>query len=179
MLFRSLDMSIDPFTFTSREFTVAVTAVGNAVQAGQFRMVTEYPGLAISKNQIAASVGYAADMLHLQPNPHIKFAWPQTGGGLWTDNLLIPKGAQHADNAQRLMNYYYEPATAARLSAWNEYLDPVLGAASAMRNITPALAAEKYIFPTPELLNSGHFFKNLTPEQNASYTARYLTAVGL
>jgi hypothetical protein len=48
-----------------------------------------------------------------------------------------------------------------------------------VRKIDPALASEKYIFPTPELLNNGHYFKLLAPQQKAQYTARYQNAIGL
>jgi spermidine/putrescine transport system substrate-binding protein len=92
---------------------------------------------------------------------------------------VIPAGAQHAEDAERLMNFYYEPAIAAQLTAYESYVDPVVGAAGAMRMINPGLASEKYIFPTPELLRTAHYFKLLTPEQNASHTVRYQSAVGL
>jgi spermidine/putrescine transport system substrate-binding protein len=175
-----LDMGIDPLTFTSREFGAAVTALGNAAQAGQFGLLTNYYGPALLKGTIAAAVGWSGDYLNFrQQNPHIKFTWPKAGGGLWTDNMVIPAGARHARNAERLMNFYYEPTIAAQLSAYESYVDPVMGAAAAMRKIDPALTSEKYIFPTPELLRTAHFFKLLTPDQNTSYTARYQSAVGL
>ena len=32
---------------------------------------------------------------------------------LWTDNLMIPKGAAHKGTAELLINYYYDPAVSA------------------------------------------------------------------
>jgi spermidine/putrescine transport system substrate-binding protein len=175
-----LDMGINPVNFTGREFGAAVKVVGNAAQAGQIGTVTNYYYPQILKGTVAAAVGWAGDYLNLRrQNPDIRFTWPQTGGGLWSDNMLIPAHAQHAPNAERLMNFYYEPAIAAQLSAFESYVCPVLGTAAAMRKIDPALASEKYIFPSPEMLNNGHYFKLLTPEQNAQYTARYQNALGL
>jgi spermidine/putrescine transport system substrate-binding protein len=175
-----LDMGIDPVAFTSREFTAAVTALGNAAQAGQFALVTDYYGPALLNGTIAAAVGWAGDYLFYRvQNPHIQFSWPAAGGGLWTDNMVIPAGARHAENAERLMNFYYEPDIAAQLSAYERYVDPVVGAAGAMRHLNPALASEPYVFPGPGLLRNAHFFKLLTPQQNLAYTARYESAVGL
>jgi len=175
-----LDMGIDPIAFTDREFAAAVAALGKAAQAGQFGLVTDYYGPALLNGTIGAAVGWSGDYLNFrQQNPHIEFAWPAAGGGLWTDNMVIPAGARYAENAERLMNFYYEPAIAAQLTAYESYVDPVAGAAGAMRAIDPGLAPEKYIFPTPELLRTAHYFKLLTPEQNASYTVRYQSAVGL
>jgi spermidine/putrescine transport system substrate-binding protein len=175
-----LDMGIDPVTFTSREFGAAVSALGKAAQAGQFGLVTDYYGPALLKGTIGAAVGWSGDYLNFRlQNPHIEFTWPKAGGGLWTDNMVIPAGARHAENAERLMSFYYEPAIAAQLSAFESYVSPVRGAARAAEPIDPALASQKYVFPTPELLRTAHFFKLLTPWQNASYTARYQSAVGL
>ena len=175
-----LDMGINPVNFTSREFAAAVKVVGKAAQAGQIGMVTNYYLSEMINGTVAAAVGWAGDYLNVRAqNPDIRFTWPQAGGGLWSDNMLIPAHAQHTRNAERLMNFYYEPDIAAQLSAFESYVCPVLGAASAMRKIDPALASEKYIFPTPELLTNGHYFKLLTPQQKAQYTARYQNALGL
>jgi spermidine/putrescine transport system substrate-binding protein len=173
-------MGINPVNFTSREFAAAVKVVGKAAQAGQIGIVTNYYLSEMINGTVAAAVGWAGDYLNVRAqNPDIRFTWPQAGGGLWSDNMLIPAHAQHTRNAERLMNFYYEPDIAAQLSAFESYVCPVLGAASAMREIDPALASEKYIFPTSELLTNGHYFKLLTPQQKAQYTARYQNAIGL
>jgi spermidine/putrescine transport system substrate-binding protein len=175
-----LDMGIDPMTFTSGEFSAAVAALGKAAQAGQFGLLTDYYGPALLRGTIGAAVGWSGDYLNFRlQNPHIGFTMPRAGGGLWTDNMVILANARHALDAERLMNFYYEPAIAAQLSAYESYVDPVGGAQLAARAIDPALAAESYVFPTPDLLRDAHFFKLLTPSQNASYTARYQSAVGL
>jgi spermidine/putrescine transport system substrate-binding protein len=175
-----LDMGINPVNFTSREFGAAVKVVGKAAQAGQIGIVTNYYLPEMIKGTVAAAVGWAGDYMILRAqNPGIRFTWPQAGGGLWSDNMLIPAHAQHTQNAERLMNFYYEPDTAAQLSAFESYVCPVLGADAAMRKIDPALVSEKYIFPTPELLSNGHYFKLLAPQQKAQYTARYQNALGL
>ena len=39
--------------------------------------------------------------------------------------MLVPNKADHKANAEKLMNYYYDPEVAARLSAWVNYICPV------------------------------------------------------
>jgi spermidine/putrescine transport system substrate-binding protein len=98
---------------------------------------------------------------------------------LWTDNVVIPARARAKADAERLMNYYYRPRVAAQLADYVRYTCPVLGADAAMRQIDPALAGDPYIFPTPQLLHSGHYFKLLTPAQSRLYNTAYQNAVGL
>ena len=175
-----LGIGIDPATFTDREFGAALAVLSRAVQAGQITMVTNYYGPDLLKGTIAASVGWAGDVLYFrEQNPDIYFTWPKAGGYIWSDNMVIPARARHTENAERLMNFYYEPDIAAQLSKYERYMCPVLGTQDAMRRLDPGLADEKYIFPTPGLLDSGHFFKILTPQQNSGYTARYQSTVGL
>ena len=176
-----LDMGIDPATFTEREFGAALATLGRAAQSGQIKTVTNYYGPALLKGTIAACVGWAGDVLELreQQHPNIYFTWPKAGGLLWSDNMVIPAYAQHTENAERLMNFYYEPGIAAQLSDYERYMCPLMGAEAAMQQINPGLVGERYIFPTPGILRNGHFFKILTPEQNARYIASYQRAVGL
>ena len=75
------------------------------------------------------------------------FAIPESGGTLWSDNLLIPSTSTHKKNAEKLMNYYYEPAVAAEVAAYVNYICPVEAAQSELEKIDPALAASPFIFP--------------------------------
>ena len=71
-------------------------------------------------------------------NPDIKFVAPEEGLSLWSDNMLVPNMADHKANAEKRMNYYYEPEVAAKLAAWVNYICPVEGAQEAMEKIDPS-----------------------------------------
>jgi spermidine/putrescine transport system substrate-binding protein len=175
-----LDLGIDPASFSQAEFTRALAVLGRAVRAGQVAMVSNYYYEALARGTIAASVAWAGDVLAYQPQaPSLRFAWPAAGGMIWTDNMVIPAQAIHRENAERLMNFYYESAIAAQLTVSQEYLCPVLGTQAVMRRLDPGLAGQPYIFATPEVLQNAHFFEILSPAQSAAYTARYLATVGL
>ncbi len=72
---------------------------------------------------------------------------------LWSDNMLIPIKAQHKKNAQSLIDYYYDPAVAAQLAAWVNYICPVVGAQEEMAKIDPDLAKNQLIFPDEKTLS--------------------------
>jgi len=175
-----LDQGSDPASFTDHEFDTALATLRHAITAGQVRLVSNDYIVALAKGTIAAGVAWSGDILRArQLNPALGFAWPKGGGMLWTDNMMIPALTPARTNAERLMNFYYQPHVAAQLAVYNRFICPVLGAQAAMRQFDPGLAAERYIFPSPELLDSGHNFKILNRVLATRYTTAFQGAVGL
>jgi spermidine/putrescine transport system substrate-binding protein len=175
-----LEQGSDPADFSAAEFQAAVAMLQRSVNSGQVRMVTDSYQVPLMKGTIAAGVAWNGDILAGRAvNPALRFAWPQRGGMLWTDNMMIPARTPVQANAERLMNFYYQPDVAAKLAAWMQFICPVLGTQDAMRRLDPALAGEEQIFPSAALLDSGHYFKILNRTQNARYTADFQAAVGL
>jgi len=72
---------------------------------------------------------------------HLKFVIPQEGGYLWIDNFVILKGAQNPVDAMLLMDYYYQPAKAAEVAEWVNYVTPVPAAQQVV--LRDAAAAKK------------------------------------
>ncbi|HUZ35551.1 MAG TPA: spermidine/putrescine ABC transporter substrate-binding protein [Streptosporangiaceae bacterium] len=175
-----LDQGSNPADFTAAEFGRALAMLRRSVAVGQIRMVTNNYLPALAKGTVAAGVAWSGDILYArQLSPALGFTWPEGGGMVWTDNMMVPALAPVRANAERLMNFYYQPAVAAQLAAFNRFLCPVLGTQAVMGRLDPALARERYIFPAPALLDSGHYFKILSRAQIAAYTAAFQTAVGL
>jgi spermidine/putrescine transport system substrate-binding protein len=54
---------------------------------------------------------------------------PDDGALLWTDAMCIPKGAEHAADALRFMDFVYRPDVAAMIATWVNYVSPVPAAA--------------------------------------------------
>ena len=71
---------------------------------------------------------------------------------IWADNMLIPNLATHKDNAEKWINYYYEPEVAAKLADYNSYICPVKGAQEAMEKVDPDQVDNELIFPTEKSL---------------------------
>src|SRR5690606_29168715 len=64
-------------------------------------------------------------------------------------------------NAEKLMDYYYEPEVAARLAAWVNYICPVAGAEEAMEEIDPSLVGNTLIFPDEQMLSPAWEFQSI------------------
>jgi len=107
------------------------------------------------------------------------FALPDSGGTLWSDNMLIASTSDHQANAMKLMNYYYEPAVAAKVAAYVNYICPVQGAQAEMEKIDPKLAASEFIFPSAEMLAKARVFPALSAAQEQSFNEQWSTATGV
>ena len=89
-----------------------------------------------------AAICWSGDItgLNLEAGDKWEFVIPEGGGTLWNDNFLVPVGSAHKANAEALMNYYYDPAVAAEVAAWVNYITPVIGAREEAAKIDPELA---------------------------------------
>ena len=65
----------------------------------------------------------------------------------WADTMLMPKGAEHRDEAAQWMNFVYDPAQAAQITAWVQFVSPVKGVQEEVAKIDPELAENVLIFP--------------------------------
>jgi spermidine/putrescine transport system substrate-binding protein len=175
-----LDQGKDPADFTDDDYSAAIDRLQQAVDAGQVRQFTgnEYSD-GLAKGDLAACIAWSGDVIQLQlENPDIKFVAPEAGLMLWSDNMLIPVLAQHKKNAEKLIDYYYDPAVAAQLAAYVNYICPVDGAQAEMEKLDPELASNQLIFPSDETLAQTHLFKGLDEETETKYTEQFNAVTG-
>ncbi|MGH8828463.1 MAG: ABC transporter substrate-binding protein [Jiangellaceae bacterium] len=180
MVFMLLHAGKDPENFTDEDFQLGLDTLQMAVDSGQFRAFTgnEYAQDLVQGN-IVAAMAWSGDVIQLQfENPDIKFVAPEEGLSLWSDNMIVPNKATHKANAEALMDHYYDPAVAAELAAWVNYICPVAGAQDEMVNIDPELAENPLIFPTNELLANAHGFMELDEDQDKKYSDWFNQVIG-
>jgi spermidine/putrescine transport system substrate-binding protein len=170
-----LDMGKDPSNFTADEFNNAVDVLQKANDSGQIRQFTgnDYSSL-LSNGTALACIAWSGDVVQLQAdNPAIKFVQPEAGMMIWADNMLIPNMAQHTKNATELMNFYYDPAIAAQLTAYVQYICPVNGAKEEMAKIDKTLVDNPLIFPDAAFLAKTHLFMGLDEATEKTYAAAF------
>jgi spermidine/putrescine transport system substrate-binding protein len=170
----------DPANFTDAQFDAALEKLRRAVAAGQIRRFTgnDYaPELA--RGDIAACLAWSGDVIQLSSdNPKIQFVAPDSGVMIYSDELLVPNGATHRSNAEALIDYYYEPAVAARVAAYVNYICPVQGARAEMERIDPELANHPLIFPDDAVLGRASAFMPLSEAQERAYEAKFQQVIG-
>ena len=92
--------------------------------------------------------------------------------------MLVPNQAEHQKNAEDWINYYYEPAVAAKLAAWVNFICPVVGAREEMEKIDPSLVDNKLIFPDESDLEATFDFMVLDEAQNEKYEGEWADVTG-
>ena len=147
----------DPTTITDDSFKRAIDKIKKAVDSGHVRQFTgnDYSGM-LAKGDLHAAFAWSGDVVQLQAdNKHLKYDLPTTGGAIWTDNMMIPKGGD-VYTASVYMNYVYDPKVAAKIAAYVNYICPVTGAREELAKTDPALANNPLIFPPKKLLDRVH-----------------------
>jgi spermidine/putrescine transport system substrate-binding protein len=97
------------------------------------------------------------------------FVYPEEGAVIWTDNMLVPKGAQHKRAAEAMIDFVYEVPIAARLAAWIYYISPVKGAAEEIAQSDPELAENPLLFPPTEVTEKQFGYPVLDPEEETQF----------
>ncbi|MFO7573098.1 MAG: spermidine/putrescine ABC transporter substrate-binding protein [Gaiellaceae bacterium] len=149
----------DPATVTDDTFNRAVDTVQAAVDSGQIRRFTgnDY-AQPLTNGDLAAAVAWSGDIVQLiADNPKLKWAIPDSGGMIWTDNMLIPQEGSVA-TASTYMNFVFEPAIAAQIAAYVNYVTPVVGAKEELAKTDPETANNPLIFPDEATLDQLYQF---------------------
>jgi spermidine/putrescine transport system substrate-binding protein len=168
----------DPSKVTKATFDKAIARMQKAVNSGQVRQFTgnDYAPL-LAKGDVWACMAWSGDMVQLQADhPHLKWNLPDSGGMIWTDNMLIPHGG-NVYTASVYMNYYYQPAVAAAVEDYVNYICPVVGADKVLLKTDPAVAKNPLIFPTKEMLSKAHQF-DAAAANNTAYKEQFANLTG-
>jgi spermidine/putrescine transport system substrate-binding protein len=174
---------VDLKSVTEDQFMNAVDFMEKKIADGWIRGVkgNEYAE-DLTSGDATAVIGWSGDMFILKAENEGKFdfAIPDSGGTISGDNLMIPStaSAEGKANAEKLINFYYDPAIAAEVAAYVNYVCPVKGAQAEMEKIDPALAASPFIFPDAATSAKLSVFRSLTPAEETTWGEAFQKAAG-
>jgi len=180
MAFMLKIVGADPEDFTDDEFGQALDQLQEYVDSEQIRRFTGNDYIRdLNAGNIAACEAWSGDVILMQyDNPDIKWVVPEEGLSLWSDNMLVPNKATHKANAEKLMDWYYDPEVAARLAAWVNYICPVEGAREAMEKIDASLVDNPLIFPDEEFLSNAFAFMSVDEKKREQYETDFAQVIG-
>ena len=170
-------------TVTEDQYMNAVDYMAKQISDGWIRGVkgNEYAE-DLTSGDATAVIGWSGDMFILKAENEGKFdfAIPESGGTISGDNMMIPStaSAEGKANAEKLINFYYDPAIAAEVAAYVNYVCPVKGAQAEMEKIAPELASSPFIFPDDAMSKRLNVFRSLTPAEETSWTEAFQKAAG-
>jgi spermidine/putrescine transport system substrate-binding protein len=107
-----------------------------------------------------------------------KFIFPEEGTMIWTDNMLIPKGAVNKYTAEIMMDYVYDPVVAAQIADYVYYVSPVTGADAAIKALDPGAESNPLLFPTADIVAKQHNFQFLSDELEVKMNALFAKLSG-
>jgi spermidine/putrescine transport system substrate-binding protein len=174
---------VDPQKVTEDQFMNAVDFMAKKISDGWIRGVkgNEY-AVDLTSGDATAVIGWSGDMFILASENEGKFdfAIPDSGGTISGDNMMIPStvSAEGKANAEKLINFYYDPAIAAEVAAYVNYVCPVKGAQEEMEKIAPELASSLYIFPDAATSKKLSVFRSLTPAEETTWGEAFQKAAG-
>jgi len=170
-----LSEGISPAEVTTADIEVAVAKVQEAKDAGQIRRFTgnDYGDDLVAGN-VAIAQAYSGDVAQLKlDNPALEFVFAEEGMVAWSDNMVLPITTENSTGAEEWMNYVYDPANAARITAYVQYISPVEGSGEELVALDPALAENELINPPAEVRDSAIAWRGLTDEEDQEYSAMY------
>jgi spermidine/putrescine transport system substrate-binding protein len=125
--FGMIALGIDPEKSAEEDWKQAGEKLKAQRDAGIVRKYYDQSYIdAVSKGDVWLTMAWSGDVFQRQlAGEPVKFVVPEEGGTIWTDNMLIPKGAANPLDALMLMDYLYQPAVAAELDEFIQYVTPV------------------------------------------------------
>ena len=165
---------VDPTEASKQDWLDAIDKLRGATESGQIRRFTgnDYNQDMTNENVVAA-IGWSGDTSIIE-NPDVKWRMPAEGCILWSDNMVIPKGAPNTPAALAWMNFVYEPKVQADIAEYVQYVTPVDGVAE----VLPKLADNQLIFPDEETLADTFDFMPLDDQQQVQYEGDWSDVTG-
>lgn len=144
----------------------------------------------LANGSLAITMAWSGDVFQLQfDNPDLQFVVPEEGGILWTDNMAIPKGAAHPNDALAMMDFLYQPEVAAQVADYVNYITPVPGAKDLFlqwaeeaedpedADYYRTLAESPLVFPTEDMLSRLYSYKVLDEEEERAWNELFQEVV--
>jgi len=173
-----LDNGDDPAAVTDEAFDRALERIQAAVDSGQIRRFSGNDYVQpLATGNLTACIAWSGDIASaVADNPKLKWAIPEKGGIIWTDNMLIPLGGS-VPTASEYMNFVYDPKIAAQIAVGTSYISAVNGVKEEAVRIDPDSGNNPLIFPDDETLSRVHF-NDPAMVNNEDYITRWQRVQG-
>jgi spermidine/putrescine transport system substrate-binding protein len=125
-----------------------------------------------------AAIVWSGDLAS-SAGPDDVFVYPEEGSMIWTDNMLIPKGAENKYTAELMIDWVYDVDRAARLANWIYYISPVKGVAEAITKLDPEAGSNPLLFPPADVIAKQHPLPNWTEADEAEVNELFADLTGV
>ena len=174
-----IEQGVNLANVTAEQFAAALQVIQDAKDAGQIKGFTgnEYTK-PLASGDTAACLAWTGDVVQLRAdNPSLGYTLGDQGIPMFSDNFVIPNLAQHKKNAERLINYYYDPAVMAKVADYVNYIPPVAGVKPILVKKDPEVANNELIFPSEAILAKAQVFRALTADEETAFNRQFQAVV--
>jgi spermidine/putrescine transport system substrate-binding protein len=186
-----LKLGIEPVGSTAADWRAAAKVLTQQRDAGLVRGYYQQSYLqALAAGDTWISMAWSGDIFqqNLSGGAQLRFAVPDEGGNLWTDNMMIPRYAQNPVAAMMLMDWYYQPKIAAQVTEWVNYISPVPAvqaivaadaakSTGAQRQLLHEVATSSLVWPTPAEYARLHNYADVSGKKQQEYISIFQPVV--
>ena len=123
-------------------------------------------GLMIEEKLWAAQIYSGEGLAAVDENENLVYIIPKEGAPIWIDLFLIPRDAEHKEEAQQFLNYILRPEVNAAVASELWYATPNEAAKPLM---DPEVTQSPSVYPPPDIMARCEFFKD-TGDETPMYT---------
>ena len=174
-------LGIDPENCTLEDARKTKDQIQKYVDNGHIRAFTDNSyGDDLVRGDVWAAFAWSGDVVQLKlDKPELEFLFPEEGVMLWSDNMLIPKNADHKQAAEQFMDYVYDPIHQAQITAYVQYIPPVEGTKEEIVEFDETLQDNPLIFPDEATLAKTIIFKPLDEEEDRQFNELFQALIGV
>ena len=136
----------------------------------------------LGTGNLSAAIAWSGDVAQItRDNPDVRFAIPESGGRIWSDNFMIPVSSDKPDLASEWINFFYDPVNAARLTSFIQYVSPVQGTADELIKLggdAAKLVDDPLVNPTDAMLATLSIFGSLNEAEEIRFDKRFAEIQG-
>lgn len=110
----------------------------------------------------------------MEANPDLDYVIPEEGTNLWFDNMVIPKGAKHIEEAHKFIDFMLKPENAAQNASYVGYATPVTEAMNIIKEQSEEKTLDPRFYPPTEQLAKLEVYDDLGNETLVLYNDLFL-----
>lgn len=120
-------------------------------------------------NEAALGVIYSGEAIYTQrENPDLEYVIPKEGSNVWIDGWVIPKNAEHKENAEKFINFLCREDIALKNFEYITYSTPNKAARELIED--EDIKNSTIAFPTADMLSNCETYKYLGTEYDDLYS---------
>lgn len=182
--FVMINLGIDPVTSGPDEWKEAANWLLKQRDTGVVRQYYDQGYVDdLKAGNLSATLAWSGDVLYYKlwaGYDNLDFVFPEGGCLHWNDNMMIPAHANDPVGAMELMDYYYKPEVAVKVTEWVLYFSPVPATQQLIMkdaeearaqnykgyaNKLEATANSPYLYPDQALLDRTSYGRDLTTDE--------------